>query len=75
MASIRSDHVSALYLEEFSYQPNWERNKKVFESIPNDYYPLTFCEVVLYTFFVVGIIATMLGVMIGFLFWVLDTGL
>ena len=44
--------------------------KPTFEGVPDDYYPLTTCEVVKYTLFVVGIIGVTLGIMIGFLFWI-----
>ena len=75
MASLRNDEPTAQYLDEYEYKKEIGFRKMEFKPIPEDYYPLTCCEIVLYSFFVVGIILTMLGVMIGFLFWVLETGL
>ena len=78
MASLRKDEPTNAYLDDMSdmeYKKDMGFRKIEFKPIPEDYYPLTCCEVILYSFFVVGIIVTMLAVMIGFLFWVLDTGL
>jgi len=49
--------------------------KPKFQGIPEDYYPLTGEEVLKYSLFVIGIIGGVLGIMIGFLFWVLRGGL
>ena len=46
-----------------------------FESIPEEYYPLTMGEVFTYAALVVGTIGSVLGLMIGFLFWVTQAGL
>ncbi len=49
--------------------------KPRFEGIPEDYHPLTCCEVIGYVIFVMGVIGGALGFMIGNLFWVLNHGL
>jgi cbb3-type cytochrome oxidase subunit 3 len=46
-----------------------------FEGIPDEYYPLSACEVFMYTIFVIGIIGGVLGIMIGFIYWVTNLGL
>jgi O-antigen/teichoic acid export membrane protein len=51
-----------------SYKPR-------FEGIPDEYFPLSAGEVFKYTIFVVLIITVTLGIMIGFLFWILSTDL
>lgn len=49
--------------------------KPKFEGIPDDYYPLSCCEVIMYSIFVLGIIGGTLGMMIGFIYWVINGGL
>lgn len=46
-----------------------------FESIPEEYYPLTMGEAFAYAALVVGTIGCMLGLMIGSLYWVREAGL
>jgi hypothetical protein len=51
-----------------SYKPH-------FEGIPDEYFPLSTGEAFKYTIFVILIILATLGIMLGFLFWVLSAGL
>ncbi len=49
--------------------------KPKFEGIPEDYFPLTCCEIIKYSIFVFSLIGGSLGIMIGFTFWVINGGL
>jgi hypothetical protein len=49
--------------------------KPHFEGIPEDYYPLNCKEIIYYSIVVFLTIVFGLGVLIGFIYWVLDTGL
>jgi hypothetical protein len=67
--------ISILALNELEYSKVMGGYKPKFEGIPEDYYPLNGCEIFKYVLFVFGIIGGSLGVMIGFIFWVLSGGL
>lgn len=60
---------------EYEYTKGLGGYKPKFVGIPNDYYPLSTCETIMYSALVLGIIGGVLGIMIGFLFWVLAGGL
>jgi len=62
-------------INQYEYVKKMGAYKPTFEGIPDDYYPLTACEVLKYTIFVLAIIGSVLGMMIGFIFWVLKGGL
>jgi hypothetical protein len=62
-------------LESYNYQKKIGAYKPDFTGIPDDYYPLTACEVIQYSLFVFFIIVGVLGLMIGCLFWVTNEGL
>jgi hypothetical protein len=49
--------------------------KPTFVGIPDDFFPLTNWEIFKYTLFVVVVIFGVMGVMIGFLFWIVNAGL
>jgi hypothetical protein len=66
---------SALTFDQFTYTRAMGAYKPAFSGIPDDFYPLTGCEVVKYALFVLGIIGGVLGIMIGFLFWIIKGGL
>lgn len=66
---------SASNLKQYSYVRTMGAYKPHFEGIPEEYFPLTACEVISYTIFVLGVIGGALGLMIGFLFWVTNKGL
>lgn len=66
---------SASNLKSYSYVRSMGAYKPHFEGIPEEYYPLTACEVIGYSIFVLGVIGGSLGLMIGFLFWVTNRGL
>jgi hypothetical protein len=55
--------------DQFTYTKALGAYKPSFEGVPEDYYPLTKCEVFKYTLFVVGVITGVLGIMIGFIIW------
>jgi uncharacterized protein YacL len=66
---------SASNLKPYSYERTMGAYRPHFEGIPEEYYPLTACEVIGYIIFVLGVIGGSLGLMIGFLFWVTEKGL
>jgi nitrate/nitrite transporter NarK len=70
-----SDSKLALEMGSYEYQKTMGAYKPKFEGIPEDYHPLSCCEVVGYVIFVVGVIGGSLGFMIGSLFWVTNHGL
>lgn len=70
-----SDSKVALEMSNYEYTKSMGAYKPKFEGLPEDYYPLTNCEILGYTLFVVGIIGGALGFMIGSLFWVTNNGL
>jgi hypothetical protein len=48
--------------------------KPHFEGVPEDYYPASSCDIILMILFVTFMIAGILGVMIGFVYWELAVG-
>lgn len=62
-------------LNQFEYVKKMGAYKPTFEGIPDDYYPLTACEVLKYAIFVIAIIGSALGMLIGFIFWAINGGL
>lgn len=62
-------------INQYEYVKKMGAYKPTFEGIPDDYYPLTGCEVLKYAIFVIAIIGGSLGMMIGFIFWGISGGL
>jgi hypothetical protein len=67
--------TSLVSLSQFEYVKKMGAYKPSFAGIPDDYYPLTACEVALYSIFVIAIIGSALGMLIGFTFWTRAAGL
>jgi hypothetical protein len=68
-------HDSVENLRNYEYVRTMGSFKPRFEGIPDEYFPLTTCEGLMYACFVLFIIGATLGIMIGFLFWVTNKGL
>ena len=66
---------SAANLRQYSYVRTLGAYRPHFQGIPEEYYPLSACEVIAYSIFVLAIIGGSLGLMIGLLFWVTNRGL
>jgi hypothetical protein len=62
-------------LENFEYRKNLGAFKPKFETIPDDYFPLTTAEAIAYAVVVAVTIGAVLGLMIGFLYWITIKGL
>jgi hypothetical protein len=68
--------ASEIHLEsKYEYHKKMGAYKPDFQGIPEDYYPLTNCEVLMYSIFVITVILTTLGIMIGFLEWIIHASL
>lgn len=66
---------SASNLKQYEYTRTMGAYRPHFEGIPDEYYPLTTCEVIMYSLYVLLLIGGVLGIMVGFLFWVTNLGL
>lgn len=71
----KHEEISAMTFDQFTYTRAMGAFKPAFSGIPDDFYPLTGCEVFKYSLFVLGIIGGTLGIMIGFMFWITVGGL
>lgn len=65
----------AFEIEEFQYRKKIGSFKPKFVGIPEDFVPLTSTEGFLYAMIVLLTIGSVLGIMIGFMFWITRHGL
>lgn len=61
--------------ESFSYNRPMGGFKPKFEGVPDDYYPASWGDIVLMVLFVVFVVLGSLGIMIGFLYWEMASGI
>lgn len=62
-------------LRQYDYVRSMGSFRPRFAGIPEEFYPLTCCETLMYMIIVVITVGTVLGLMIGFLFWITNNGL
>lgn len=72
---LESDSKIHLEASQFEYTKKMGSFKPKFEGIPDDFYPLSSCEALGYSTIVVLTIGSVLGIMVGLLYWVTNKGM
>ena len=62
-------------INQYVYKRDLGAFRPKFQGIHEDYYPLSTSETLLYSLYVIALIGSVLGIMIGFLFWVTNINL
>ncbi len=69
MPSLNSSELTSIGLQDLEYNRSLGAHRPRFEGIPDNYYPLSKCEVVQYVLMVVACILAVLGIMLGLMQW------
>lgn len=62
-------------LRKYEYVRSMGSFRPRFVGLPEEFYPLTCCEAFMYVIIVIITIGVVLGIMIGFIFWITNKGL